>query len=133
MEHSVDDYQAFRDFQEGMRLLELDDAHAAVVILERARDREPDQGSVREGLGRAYLRTHQFIEAAEEFAKAVELEPVNDYALYGLGVAQLTVGDHLGARRHLRLATVMAPDKEPYRHALLRALRTSTPYARRAE
>ncbi|MCU1457815.1 MAG: hypothetical protein JWL73_1907 [Actinomycetia bacterium] len=129
----MDDYQAFQDFQEGMRLLEHDDAHAAVVILERARDREPDQSSVREALGRAYLRTHRFIEAGEEFARAVELEPVNDYALYGLGVAQLTMGDHRGARRHLRLATVMAPDKEPYRHALLHALRVSTPYARRAE
>jgi Flp pilus assembly protein TadD len=125
MEHSVDDDQAFQDYQEGMRLLEHDDAHAAAVILERARDRDPDKGSVREALGRAYLRTHQFLEAGEEFAKAVELEPVNDYALYGLGVAQLTVGDHLGARRHLRLATVMAPDKEPYRHALLRAVRAA--------
>ncbi len=120
-----DDYQAFQDFQEGIRLLEHDDAHAAAVILERTRDHEPDQASVREALGRAYLRSGRYLEAGEEFAKAVELEPVNDYALYGLGVAQLTVGDHLGARRHLRLATVMAPHREPYRHALLRALRAA--------
>ncbi len=125
MEHSVDDYQAFRDNREGMRLLERDDAHAAVVIFERARDREPAQGSVGEALGRAYPRTRRFPEAGEEFAAAVVLEPVKDGALDGLGVAQLTVGDHLGARRHLRLATAAAPDEEPYRHALLRVLRAA--------
>ena len=31
--------------------------HAAVIALERARDLEPDKGSVRETLARAYFRT----------------------------------------------------------------------------
>ena len=34
-----------------------------------------------------------------EFARAVELDPVNDYAHFGLGLSLLRTGDRLGARR----------------------------------
>ena len=63
------------------------DPHAAAVALERARDLEPDKGSIRETLGRAYFRSGRFPAAATEFARAVELDPVNDYAHFGLGLA----------------------------------------------
>ena len=48
---------AYEAYQEGNRLLESSSAHAAVVVLERARELEPDKGSIRETLGRAYFRT----------------------------------------------------------------------------
>ena len=67
-------------------------AHAAVVALERARALEPDKGSVRETLGRAYFRTGRFADAEAEFAGAVELDPVNDYAHFGLGLCLLRDG-----------------------------------------
>ena len=47
---------AYGAFQEGTRLLADANAHAAVVALERARELEPDKGSVRETLARAYYR-----------------------------------------------------------------------------
>jgi Flp pilus assembly protein TadD len=113
---------AYEAFQEGSRLLASQDAHAAVIPLERARDLEPEQGSVREALGRAYYRTGRFPKAGEEFAAAVELDPVNDYAHFGLGLALLKQGDRVGARRHLKLAVAMRPDQADYRAALDKVL-----------
>ena len=51
---------AYHAYQEGLRLLDGANAHAAVSALERARELEPDNGSIRETLARAYLRTGRF-------------------------------------------------------------------------
>jgi Flp pilus assembly protein TadD len=119
-----DGYQAFQAFQEGARLLAASDTHGAVVALERARDLEPDTPSVREMLARAYFRAGNVTGATEEFRRSVELDPVNDYAHFGLGLCLLRHGDQIGARRHLKLAVAMRPDSADYRRALDRALRT---------
>jgi Flp pilus assembly protein TadD len=113
---------AYRRFQEGSRLLEGGNAHAAVVSLERARELEPEKGSIREALARAYFRSGQIDSAREEFEKVVELDPVNDYAHFGLGMCLLRMGDRDGARRHLKLATIMRPDAEAYQAALRQAI-----------
>jgi Flp pilus assembly protein TadD len=110
-----DAYEAFR---EGTSLLESDNAHAAVIRLERARSLEPEQGSVREALARAYYRTGRFSAAEEEFKAALEIDPVNDYAHFGIGLCRLKAGDRRGARGHLRQAAVMRPDNPDYRAAL---------------
>jgi Flp pilus assembly protein TadD len=117
MESAYDAYQAY---QEGSRLLAAQNPRAAVAALERARDLEPDKGSVREALARAYYRSGRFAEARVEFESAVEIEPVNDYAHFGLGLCLTRAGDRFGARRHLKLALAMRPDHEDYRHALAR-------------
>jgi Flp pilus assembly protein TadD len=113
--------EAYTRFQEGSRLLESGNTHAAIVSLERARELEPDKGSVREALARAYFRTGRIQAAQEEFAKVVELDPVNDYAHFGLGLCLLRTGDRDGARGHLKLATIMRPDDEDYQAALRQA------------
>jgi Flp pilus assembly protein TadD len=112
---------AYGAFQEGSRLLADDNAHAAVIALERARDLEPAQGSVREALARAYFRTGRFAQAEKEFQAAVDIDPVNDYAHYAIGVCRLRAGDPAGARGPLRLATGMRPDNADYRRALAEA------------
>ena len=111
---------AYDAFQEGNRLLASQNPHAAVVALERARDLEPDKGSVRETLARAYYGSGRFTQAGEEFERAVEIEPVNDYAHFGLGLCRLRAGDRDRARGHLKLATIMRPESENYRDALAR-------------
>ena len=108
---------AYEAFQEGSRLLATANPHAAVVALERARELEPEKGSIREALGRAYFRCGRFPAARSEFARAVELDPVNDYAHFALGLSLLRVGDAEGARRHLKLAVAMRPRAE-YQEAL---------------
>jgi Flp pilus assembly protein TadD len=112
-------YEAFTAFQEGMHLLTSSSPHAAVIVLERARDLEPDQGSIREALARAYYSSGRFLAARAEFERAVEIDPVNDYAHFGLGLCLQRAGDRVGARAHLRLAVAMRPQPE-YRDALAR-------------
>jgi Flp pilus assembly protein TadD len=118
---------AYNAYQEGVRLLDGKDAHAAVVALERARDLEPEKGSIRETLGRAYFRTGRFGAAGAEFAKAVELDPVNDYAHFGLGLCLIRAGDTAAARGHLRLATVMRPEVDAYADALAEVVTADDP------
>lgn len=115
MNESIGD--AYSAFQEGLRLLESADVHAATVALERAREIEPEQGSIREALGRAYFRCARYLAAATEFHRAIDLDPVNDYAHFGLGLSLLRLGDRDRARGHLKLAVAMRPLDE-YRDAL---------------
>src|SRR5436309_13143898 len=109
--------EAYARFQEGSRLLDAGSIHAAVVALERARALEPEKGSIREALARAYFRSRQLDAARVEFEKVLELDPVNDYAHFGLGLCLLRPGDRDGARRHLKLAVAMRP-RDDYRRAL---------------
>lgn len=112
-----DDLAAYDAFMEGSQLLASANPHAAAVALERARDLEPDKGSIREALGRAYFRCGRIPAAQTEFEEAVEIDPVNDYAHFGLGLCLLRAGDRIGARRHLKLAVAMRP-LDDYRRAL---------------
>jgi Flp pilus assembly protein TadD len=118
--HEHEAYEAFSAFQEGSHLLATANPHAAATVLERARDLEPEQGSIREALARAYYATGRVGAAEVEFAAAVALDPVNDYAHFGVGMCRLRAGDPSGARAHLRLAVAMRPQPEYWR-ALARA------------
>ena len=113
--------EAYTRFQEGSRLLDSGNAHAAVVALERARELEPDKGSIREALARAYFRSQRVEAARVEFEKVLELDPVNDYAHFGLGMCLLRKGDRAAARGHLKIATIMRPGEEAYQDALRQA------------
>ncbi|MBA2631109.1 MAG: tetratricopeptide repeat protein [Thermoleophilaceae bacterium] len=106
---------AYDLFKKGSELLEAGDFMAASIPLEKARSLEPDKGSVREALGRAYFRSARFQEAAREFEALVERYPVNDYAHFCLGRAYEKTGRRLEARRHAVLAAGMRPDRADYR------------------
>jgi Flp pilus assembly protein TadD len=106
---------AYDLFRKGSELLASGDFMAASVPLERARSLEPDKGSIREALGRAYFRSARFHKAAEEFAAVVERYPVNDYAHFCLGRSLEKTGRPAEARRHAALAACMRPDRADYR------------------
>jgi hypothetical protein len=55
---------------------------------ERARDLEPDKGSIRESLGVAYLRARRFADAEAELQVLVELAANDHYAYFLRGRAQ---------------------------------------------
>ena len=102
-------------FRKGSELLDKGDFMAASIPLERARALDPDKGSIREALGRAYFRSARFEQAVEEFAALVERYPVNDYGHFCLGRALEKTGRRLEARRHAVLAAGMRPDRADYR------------------
>ena len=126
-------FEAYNAFSEGMRLLADGNVHAAVIALEHARDLEPTKGSVREALARAYFRTGRFSAAEQEFNATLDIEPVNDYAQFGVGLCRLRAGDRARARGHLRLATVMRPDNADYRAALEQVIDADSAAAERPE
>ena len=94
--------------------------HQAVVALERARAQDPDKASIREALARAYYSAGRPDSAREEFEVALEIDPANDYAHFGLALCLERTGELAVARGHAKLAVVMRPEDENYRRALER-------------
>ena len=116
---------AYELFKKGSDLLEKGDFMAAAVPLERARELEPDKGSIREALGRAYFRSGRFEKARVEFAAVVERAPTNDYALFCLGRALMQLGRNREARKPLTLAAQLRPERRDYRHYRERAAKAA--------
>ena len=111
-------------FMRGSKLLAAGDYQAAAIPLEKARAYEPDKTSIREALGRAYFHAGRYAAARDEFAAVVERSPVNDYAHFCLGRSLEKTGRRVEARRHLRLAAGLRPDRADYR-AYLNRLRAA--------
>jgi Flp pilus assembly protein TadD len=101
-----------------MRLLESGDAHAAATVLEPIVEQEPDKGSLREALARAYYSSGRFRDALEQFRRALEIDPVNHYAHFGAGLCLGKLGLLKEAIGQLKLATVMRPGIDDYSIAL---------------
>jgi tetratricopeptide (TPR) repeat protein len=90
------------------------------MLLTEAKLIEPEKGSIREALGRAHYLCGRPARARREFAKAVEIDPVNDYAHFGLALSCARTGERTRAIAHLKLAIAMRPTAEEYREALER-------------
>ena len=105
----------------GVELLGAGDAAAASQLLARAAAAEPGSRSIREALARSLFDAGRYAEAREEFRALVELDPADDYALFGVGMAAGRLGDHREAVEHLALAVAMRPDRADYARALRRA------------
>jgi Flp pilus assembly protein TadD len=93
--------------------------HQAAMLLSEAKLIEPEKGSIREALGRALYLAGRTAQARLEFAKAVQIDPVNDYAHFGLALSCARTGERTRAIAHLKLAIAMRPVDE-YRQALAR-------------
>ncbi|MEA2445145.1 MAG: protein-glutamine gamma-glutamyltransferase [Thermoleophilales bacterium] len=109
------EYEVYELFKRGSELLDAGDFNAAAIPLERASRLEPDKGSIREALGRAYFRSGHFAKARDEFAALVERYPTNDFAHFCLGRAYELTGHRQEARKHLTLAANLRPDRADYR------------------
>jgi len=94
--------------------------HQAAMLLARAKLIEPEKASIREALGRALYLSGRNARARREFAKAVQIDPVNDYAHYGLALSCARTGQRTRAIAHLKLAIAMRPAAEEYQQALAR-------------
>jgi tetratricopeptide (TPR) repeat protein len=100
----TDPLEAYDAYCRGRDLLEHRDYEQATVALERAKRLEPDKGSIREALGRAYLSCRRYEEAAAEFAAVVDLAPTDHYAHFGLARSLERMGQRRRAARHYKLA-----------------------------
>ncbi len=102
----------------GVELLESGNAAAAVQLLSHASAAEPASRSVRESLARAQFDAGMYAEAKESFAWIIEVNPTDDYAQFGMGLAAAKEGQLQEAVEHLALAAAMRPDITHYATAL---------------
>ncbi len=102
-------------YRRGCDLLDHGDHQAAIVPLSRARDLEPEMGSIREALGRALFHAQRYERAAEEFEILATRKPTDDYALFCLGRSMQLLGRHREACHPLALACSLRPERADYR------------------
>jgi len=112
--------RAYDLVERAMEFLRTGHPHQAAMLLSQAKLLEPEKGSIRESLGRAWYLTGRTARARREFAKAVQIDPVNDYAHFGLALSCARTGQRSRAIAHLKLAIAMRPGVEEYRAALAR-------------
>ncbi len=115
-----DDESAYGLFCKGQEFLAQGHPHQAAMYLSRAKLMEPDKGSIRETLARALFQAGRMAGARREFAKAVQIDPVNDYAHFGLALACERTGQRTRAIAHIKLAIAMRPGVQHYERALAR-------------
>ncbi len=111
---------AYDLFERGRALLEAGHPHQATMLLGRAKLLEPDKASIREALGRALFMIGRAGRARREFAKAVHLNPSDDYGHFALAVACERTGQRTRALGHAKLAVVLHPGVIEYERILER-------------
>jgi len=90
------------------------------MILSRVKLIEPEKASIRQALGRALFMSGWMARARREWAKAVQIDPADDYAHFGLALACERTGQRSRAIGHLKLAIAMRPGVSHYEQALER-------------
>ena len=105
-------------YQRGLQLLANRDPAAAATILARAAEAEPGSRSILEALGRAQYDAGRYEEAITTFTMLTAVNPTDDYAHFGLGLAASRAGELGLAVEHLALAVAMRPDLGHYSRAL---------------
>ncbi|NYJ08017.1 tetratricopeptide repeat protein [Petropleomorpha daqingensis] len=116
-------------YQRGLQLLGSGDPDAAATLLARVAEAEPGSRSVREALARAQYDAGRYEEAIASFRELIAVNPTDDYAHFGLGLAASRAGELTVAAEHLALAVAMRPDLGHYERALrgVRARRAAGP------
>lgn len=108
-------------YEQGRARLQGGEPAAAAEVLELAVEREPQKASLREALGRAYYATSRVEPARVQFQSALDLDPSDDYAHFGLGCCLERQGRLPDAAKHFKLAVALS-DRAEYRSALGRVL-----------
>jgi tetratricopeptide (TPR) repeat protein len=88
------------------------------MLLEKAKELEPQKGSIREALATAYYNCGFHESAKKNFLKAVEINATNDFAHYGLALCYIKEGKINIALGHLKMAQAMKPEHKIYGDAV---------------
>ena len=106
----VPDGDAYSRHRRGLDLLGRGSAGAAIQLMPRASEAEPGSHRVLKALGRAQFDADHYVAAADGFRQIVATSPSDDYAHFGLGLAQMRDGNPAVAAEHLALPTAMRPE-----------------------
>jgi tetratricopeptide (TPR) repeat protein len=113
--NSVD---AYKYFHEGKKHAVKNDNVKAIMLFEKAKDLEPEKGSIREALATAYYNSGLYAAAKTHFLKALQINASNDFAHFGLGLCLAKEGKINTAMGHFKLAYAMKPLNQDYIDAL---------------
>jgi tetratricopeptide (TPR) repeat protein len=105
-------------YQRGLQLLAERHPAAAATLLSRAAEAEPGSRSILEALARAQYDAGRYEAAMVSFRALIAVNPTDDYAQFGLGLAASKAGELRLAAEHLALAVAMRPDLGHYARAL---------------
>ena len=105
-------------YRRGLDLLGAGNAAAAATLLARAAEAEPDSRSILEALARAQHDAGRYTDAITSFTRLIAVNPTDDYAHFGLGLAANKARELALAAEHLALAVAMRPDLGHYARAL---------------
>ena len=105
-------------YRRGLQLLGERNPEAAATLLARAAEAEPASRSILEALARAQYDAGRYTEAIDSFTRLIAVNPSDDYAHFGLGLAASRSGELSLAAEHLALAVAMRPDLHHYAQAL---------------
>ena len=116
-------------YRRGLQLLAERHPEAAATLLARAAEAEPGSRSILEALARAQYDAGRYDDAIAGFTRLIAVNPTDDYAHFGLGLAASRAGELRLAAEHLALAAAMRPDVHHYAQALrgVRARRAAEP------
>lgn len=109
-------------YREGLQRLEGGNPGGAAEVLELAVEHEPGKASLQEALGRAYFASSRVRLAREAFQRALELDPTDHYAHFGVGRCLERETRLRDAAKYYKLACALA-DRIDYRSALDRIQR----------
>ncbi len=112
------------EYERGVVYFEMGDYAQAARLLEPFAAEQPRSVSVRLLLARAYFHSAQLRRAEAEFRAVTELDPVEDYAWFGLGRALERQSKQAEALPCFRIAAAMRPDPD-YLDAVARAEKRS--------
>ncbi len=105
-------------YRRGLQLLGEGHPAAAATLLARAAADEPGSRSILEALGRAQYDAGRYEEAMTTFTTLTAVNPTDDYAHFGLGLAASKAAELSLAAEHLALAVAMRPDLGHYARTL---------------
>lgn len=112
------DAQARHWYETAVALREDGRPHMAADLLSRVLLIEPASAFLREEVATTQFAAAQYVGARVTFSAMVAVDSKDDYAYYGLGMAQARLGELGAAQRSLIEAVVRVPGNESYRAAL---------------
>lgn len=110
--------KAYYLFKRGKRLSQKGRYLEAIMLLEKAKNLEPEKGSIREFLASSYYNCGLYEFAKRNFLTALKIDAANDFAHFGLGLCLIREKKFNRAAGHFKIAAIMNPKSEKYKEAL---------------
>ncbi len=119
-------HDAYDYFRFGEYLISIGKHSMAIEYLENAARLEPRKASIRELLAITYFNCRNYSKSEENFKIAIDIDPTNDYAYFGLSRCLYKMGVLYSAISQLKIAIALSPDNKMYGDTLAQLIPNKT-------